>query len=185
MRKAKFGDTTLKYVKNRVSVRPTFGAETVVGYIKNGKLSITDSDNYHHKSKSLGIDESVLFSTLLSYTQVHFKFHGFPYATTRSHFADTSRKRSLMNGRDMMFLPLEKLNLSIGLAYDKHKADTEIKKREYPSDLSKWDVFDVFIEQIRRGITNNRLFYRWEKLINGNQTHNGGRSTSSLTVNNE
>jgi len=185
IRKATTSGTTVKLIDGNVFVRPTFGTQVKVGRLDNGRLKVSDMDNYHHKSKSLGVDEGVLFSTLLNYTQIHFKFHGYPYATTRKHFAETSRKRSLMNGRSMMFLPLKKLNLGIGLAYDKHIADTEIKKREYPSDLAKWDVFDVFLEQIKRGITNNRLFNRWEKLINGNQTDNGRNSTSPLTTNNE
>lgn len=157
--------TRLKFIDGKVFIKPTFGAEVLVGQIKDEKLYVKDKDNYHKASDALGLDKEVLFSKLLRYTQIEFKFHGYTYTTTRRYFVTYSVKKSLMNGRNMLFMHIPEIRLDKALKHDKFLADATIKKYSYPKNLKDMDIFEVFEEQRRRNVFNNRLLRRWEKLI--------------------
>ena len=165
MRSQIIDSTRLKYANGKVYIRPTFGTEILVGTIEKDVLRIKDEDNYHKSSDSLGVDKAVLFSKLLNYTRIVFKFHGYVHETTRKYFVDKSYKKSLMNGRDLLFMRMRDIRLDKGLAHDKKFADSYNFKYSIPQNLKDMDIFDVFTSQRIRGINNNRLLRMWEKII--------------------
>jgi len=157
--------TRLKYIDGNIFVKPTFGTEVRVGIIKENKLTVKDKDNYHKASDSLGIDKEVLYSKLLRYTQIEFKFHGYVYSTTRKYFTIYSKKQSLMNGRNMLFMHIPEIRLDKALKYDKWLSDAHNYRYSIPRELRKMDIFDVFEYQRQRGIYNNRILRLWERAI--------------------
>ena len=162
MRKQIIDTTRLKFVEGVVFIKPLFGTEVKVGYIKDGRFIVRSKDNYHQASKSLGIDKEVIWTKALNYTQIEFKFHGHKMSTTRRYFADFSVKQSLMNGRNMVFMRMSDISLAKGLAYDKKLADAFTYKYSTPQNLRDMDIFDVFSAQRVRNISDNRLLRKWE-----------------------
>jgi hypothetical protein len=165
MRSQTIDTTRLKFVNGVVFIKPLFEPEVKIGYIKNSRLIVLDKDNYHKASNSLGIDKEIIWSKLINFTQIQFKFHGYRYSTTRRYFADFSYRQSLMNGRNMVFLSIKDIDLAKGLAYDSKLRDAYTYKYSIPQNLKDMDVLDIFDEQRKRGINNNRLLRRWEQII--------------------
>lgn len=148
----------VKKVKNGVFITDDLNRRIFVGKIRMKTLTLLKKDNYHYTSASLGVDMNILLSKLLNYSLVQFDFHGRNYTTTRSYFINNGTSRSLFNGRDMMFLPLDKFGIVKALKWEK-------KFKKSYKDLDQMDVFDVFIEQIKHGMTSNDLFNTWFKRI--------------------
>jgi len=137
-------------MKNNIFVKPRIGERIKVGYIDGDSLHLTDKDNYHQESKSLGLDKEILFNLNLNYEYITATFHKHNLITTRAYFVDHSTEHNLLNFRDMRFLPLSEFGLAKALKYEREIKDQAL--------VSK-DIFDILKSD------NPRVLENWLKAI--------------------
>jgi len=137
--------------KVELLVTPKIGGEICVGSIKDTVLNITDKDNYHIESQSLGIDEEILLDEDLIFKLINIKFRGKILLTSRLYFIDHGIRKTLINGRDQSFLKISEFGLSKALKYE--------QGLQY-AKLATLDVFDIL------QLDNPRVYREWEKAMN-------------------
>jgi len=156
-------------VNENIFITSIFKRIKVAKLIKNSLLVI-DNDNYHRASKSLGLDREILYDETLGYHIIQLKFHGRALMTTRKFFINYGKKHNLLNGRDMLFLPTQDFELAKALRW-------ENKISKLVTGLKDFDIFTVFEEQRKRGLSEtNKLFRAWEQLQTENS--NGSKTVS-------
>lgn len=144
-----------------------------IGNIEGDTFRFYDDANYHHMSKSLGVDYKVLISPLLRYRWLHFVYEGINYRTTRSYFYHHMLKLPQSSRRDMKFLPLDKFGV-----------DKALRWEEYMDNLAtaQLDLFKVFDEQRLTGEDNNEFLRQWEKSNTIVQDYNQSQKYKNLIL---
>lgn len=133
-----------------IFVKPKLGHRVKIGELEGPTLYVTDRDNYHRDSKSLGLDKEILLNLDLDFTYIRFKFHKHTLITTRSFFADNSVEHNILNFRDMRFMPLSKFGLAKALKYERSIDD---------KSLASKDIFEIMATD------NSRVLNRWLRAI--------------------
>lgn len=130
--------------ENNIFIKPMVGGKTKIGVIDNisETLYVTDKDNWHINSNSLGLDEEIIETPLLKFNFITMLFKGDELTTTRYYFWKNAKQQDLYNGRKMIFLPIRSFGTAKAL---------EVEKSDYLSKLSEYDVFDI-AEMERKGV---------------------------------
>ena len=137
--------------------------EMPVAILRSDCLRSIDQDNYHHKSKSLGVDKELLFSPRFKYRFMTFKFYNRIYVTLHNYFQVHSKERELYNGRKMLFLPLTAFGLAKSIKWEENLKSVR-------DNLDGLDVFQIFEEQRKRGMHTNILFNLWYNHLSKSQS---------------
>jgi (p)ppGpp synthase/HD superfamily hydrolase len=156
-----------------IFIKGPFAKPIKIGYIEKGLLVVQDFDNYHQKSKSLGLDKEVVFNDAIKYHRLRFMFHGHYLWTFRDFFAQFAQKRKLWNGRDMIFLPLKSFGLGVAFVW-------KTKMERLAKELATKEVFDLFEEQARHGVSHNKLFKIWQEEISNIKTEENNGSQTDI-----
>jgi hypothetical protein len=127
-----------------------------LGYIdpKLLLLVVSNKDNlktWDGKHPHLGLDICILEAMLLDYHFITFLYKGRELTTTRSFFKRNAVESDLFNGRNMLFLDINKFNLSRAVRAD---LDSELS-------VQQLDLFDT-TNFVRKG--DSRLLSIWMKL---------------------
>jgi hypothetical protein len=117
-----------------IKVKPSIGSKVTVGEIKDGYFRVTDKDNYHIQSKSLGIDTKILEEIELDFCYITMEYHGRRLITTKRYFIDHAKSHNIFNFREMVFLPISEFSLAKALRYEKDKQINSISSK---------DIFDI------------------------------------------
>lgn len=147
----------LDYTNNKVYIHRKQFKPLYIGVILKDvdTLFVHDRDNYFIALNALGIDTEVLTSRLLHFRYVQIKYRGMKLMTTRKYFYDHATPANLMNGREMLFLPVPKFGLDAALEYERIITDDQ--------KLSQMDLFEV--AETMRNTDSPNLLNLWLKSV--------------------